>query len=83
MPRRAARLDRVAHRLDAGAVAFDARQVALRRPAAVAVHDDGDVRRQPVEGDLPRQRVVRVPGRNPRQQLVKRHVANPSNETST
>ena len=38
---------------DAGAMAFDARQVALRRPAAVAVHDDRDVARQPVAVDLP------------------------------
>ena len=42
-PRRA--FDDVAHRLDAGAMSFDARQVALRRPAAVAVHDDRDVLR--------------------------------------
>ena len=43
MPRRADDLDRVADRRDAGLVALDARQVALRGPAAVAVHDDGDV----------------------------------------
>ena len=29
-------------------VALDARQAALLRPAAVAVHDDGDVPRQPL-----------------------------------
>ena len=46
--------DGVAHGVDAGAMAFDARQVALRGPAAVAVHDDGDVRRQPLEVHLPR-----------------------------
>ena len=34
--------------VDAGAMALDARQVALRRPAAVAVHDDGHVRGEPV-----------------------------------
>ena len=44
MPSRADAFDDVAHRFDAGAMPFDARQVALRRPAAVAVHDDGDVR---------------------------------------
>ncbi len=53
-------LDGVAHRLDAGAMPFDARQVPLRGPAAVAVHDDGDVRGQPVEVDLARERLVRV-----------------------
>ena len=70
-PRRG--FDDVAHRIDAGAVAFDARQVALRRPAAVAVHDDGDVGRQLIEVDLPRQRFVGRSWRNPRQELLKRH----------
>ena len=70
-PRRA--LDDVAHGVDAGAVAFDARQMALRRPAPVAVHDDGDVRRQLVEIDLARQRFVGRSRRNPRQELLKRH----------
>ena len=73
MPSRAERLDDVAHRVDAGAVAFDARQMALRRPAAVAVHDDGDVRRQLLEVDLARQRLVGRSRRNPRQELLKRH----------
>ena len=67
-------LDRVAHGVDAGAMPFDARQVALRGPAAVAVHDDGDVRRQPVEVHLARERLVGMAGRNPRQELLKRHV---------
>ncbi len=46
---------------DAAAVALDARQAALLRPAAVAVHDDGDVLRQPrgVEAGL-RQPLQRV-----------------------
>ena len=70
MPRRADRFDGVANRVDAGAMPFDARQVALRGPAAVAVHDDGDVRRQPVEIDLPGERFVGMAGRNPRQELV-------------
>ena len=73
MPSRAERLDDVADRVDAGAVPFDARQMALRRPAAVAVHDDGDVRRQLLEVDLARQRLVGRSRRNPRQQLLKRH----------
>ena len=52
---------------------FDARKVALRRPPAVAVHDDGDVRRQQIEIDLPDEHFIRVAGRNPRQQLFARH----------
>ena len=47
--------------------------MALRRPAAVAVHDDRDVRRQLLEVDLPRQRLVGRSWRNPRQELLKRH----------
>src|SRR5207248_539775 len=39
-------LDGAAHALDAATVSFDARQSAALRPAAVAVHDDGDVVRQ-------------------------------------
>ena len=66
-------LDGVAHGVDAGAVSFDARQMALRGPAAVAVHDDGDVRGQPIELNLAGQRRVGVSGRNPRQEVVKRH----------
>ena len=77
-PRR--RFHDVAHRVDAGAVAFDPRQVPLRRPAAVAVHDDGDVRGKPLEVDLARQRFVGRSWRNPRQQLLKRHAC-PSRET--
>ena len=73
MPSRAERFDDVADRVDAGAMAFDARQMALRRPAPVAVHDDGDVGRQLLEIDLPRQRFVGRSRRNPRQQLLKRH----------
>ena len=48
---------------------FDPRQVALRRPPAVAVHDDGDVLRQPLEVDLPDQHFVRMAARNPREEL--------------
>ena len=70
-PRRG--LDDVADRVDAGAVAFDARQVALRRPASVAVHDDGDVRGELLEVHLARERFVGRSGRNPRQELLKRH----------
>ena len=51
-------LDDLAHRGDAGAVAFDARQVARARPAAVAVHDHGDVPRQPLEIDLLEERLL-------------------------
>ncbi len=48
-------------------------QVALRRPAAVAVHDDGDVLGQAVEVDLPRQRVFGGAGRHNGEDVVKRH----------
>jgi hypothetical protein len=54
----------------------------LRRPPAVTVHDDRDVRRETVEGDLSRQRGVRIPGGHPGQQFVKRH-AGILEETST
>ena len=40
-------LDRRAHGCDSGAVSGHARQVAAFRPATVAVHDDGDVFREP------------------------------------
>ena len=40
------RLDGAANRLGAGAMAGDARQAARRGPAAVAVHDDGDMARR-------------------------------------
>jgi hypothetical protein len=56
--------------------------MALRRPPAVAVHDDGNVHREAVEGDLPRECGIRIPGGNPRQQFVKRH-AGILEETST
>ena len=59
-PRRG--LDRIAHGLDAGAVAFDARQMAGRGPSAVAVHDDGDVARQPGEIHLAHERLFGRPG---------------------
>src|SRR5262249_52105408 len=39
----AAFFHRGAHAVGAAGVALDARQTALPRPAAVAVHDDGDV----------------------------------------
>src|ERR1043165_2894292 len=45
-------LDDLAHRGDAGAVALDAGEVACAGPAAVAVHDDGDVPRQPLQIDF-------------------------------
>jgi len=35
--------DRASHRLDAAPVALDPRHAACRRPAPVAIHDDGDV----------------------------------------
>ena len=67
-PRR--RFDDVAHRVDAGAVAFDARQMTLRGPPAVAVHDDGNVGGELLEIDLSRQVFVRRSRRNPGQELL-------------
>jgi hypothetical protein len=52
---------------------FDSWQMALRCPPAVAVHDDRDVRRQPLEVHLAREHLVRVAGRNRCEQLLKRH----------
>jgi hypothetical protein len=49
---------------------FDARKMALRRPAAVAVHDDGDVGGQLIEVDLAGQRFVRRSGRDRREELL-------------
>jgi hypothetical protein len=69
--------DSVPHGVDAGAVALDARQVALRRPAAIAVHDDRDVRREPLEVELIDEHQVSIPGRDPGQQLVTRHAVCP------
>ena len=74
-PRRC--FDDVADRIDAGAMAFHAGKVALSRPSPVPVHDDRDVRRQLLEIDLARQLLVRRSGRNPRQQLLKRHAECP------
>jgi hypothetical protein len=54
-------------------VAFDSRQVALRRPPAVAVHDDGNMRGELVEIHLSRKRFIGRPRRHPRQELIKRH----------
>ena len=67
------RLDDVADRFDAGAMALDPRQVSLRGPAAVAVHDDGDVLRQPVEIHLSRKRLLGRPGRHDGKNVLKRH----------
>jgi hypothetical protein len=52
---------------------LDARQVALRGPAAVAVHDDRYVLGKPIEVDLPRQSVLNGAGRYHRKNVVKRH----------
>src|SRR3954466_12968159 len=54
-------------------MALDPRQMPLRRPPAVAVHDDRDVGGQLLEVDLPRQRFVMRSRRNRRQELLKRH----------
>ena len=67
------RLDDIPHRIDSGTVSLDPRQVTLRRPTAVAIHDDGDVRGQLLEIHLARHRLIRRSWRRPRQELVKRH----------
>ena len=59
---------------DAAAMALDARQAALLGPAAVAVHDDGDVPRQPLRIEAgaaaPRSAAIVVGGLN----VAARHV---------
>ena len=71
-------LDGVTHGINAGAVTLHPGQVALGGPAPIPVHDDCDVRRQPLEIHLPRERLVGMPGRDRRQELLKRHVRSPA-----
>src|SRR5260370_7654739 len=52
-------------RFDAAAMAFPTRQAARRRPAAVAVHDDGNVPRHGEIADLSVQRHVLRPPLQP------------------
>src|SRR4029453_4538085 len=72
-PRSSRCFDDVADRIDAGAVPFDAWKMSLSRPSTVAVHDDGDMGRQPLEIDLTRQKFVRGTGRNTGGERLKRH----------
>ena len=65
--------DDLADRLDAGAMALDARQVTLCGPAAVAVHDDRHVFGEAVEVHQPRQLVFDGARRHNREDVVKRH----------
>ena len=60
-----------AHRVDPGAVPLDSRQVTLPRPAAVAVHDDGDVARQPLGVELACKLGVGAVGRQPLEESVR------------
>ena len=73
MPRRAEPFDDVADRVDARAMSLDARQVALRGPAAVAVHDHGDMAGQAVEVDLTGERLFRGAGRQDGKEVIERH----------
>ena len=57
-----ARLDHGPRRLHAGAMAGDARQMPPLRPAAVAVHDDGDVLGQPLRVESSRRASSRLAG---------------------
>src|SRR6476646_6894948 len=50
-------LDGVPHGVDAGPVPFDAGQMTVRGPPAVAVHDDRDVARHPPEVDAAHERL--------------------------
>ena len=51
-PQSRRRFDDVPHRVDAGPVPFHSRQMTLRGPPPIAVHDDGDVSGQPLEVDV-------------------------------
>src|ERR1700693_3111531 len=55
-------LDGSAGGADSGTVAGDAGQMALLGPAAVAVHDDGDVARQALEVELLEERGFHLVG---------------------
>ena len=66
-------LDRVAHRLDPGAVALDAVLLAQLRPAPVAVHDDRDVAREPLPVDRAQQVLFAGPGWHDLEQILERH----------
>ncbi len=66
-------LDRLAHGLDAGAVALDARLAALLRPAAVAVHDDRDVTRQAREVDRTKDLRLVAAGGHDLEQVLQGH----------
>jgi len=66
-------LDDIADRVDAGAMAFDTRQMSAGGPPPIAVHDDGDVRGELLEVHLTRQGLVGRTWRNPGQELLKRH----------
>jgi hypothetical protein len=52
---------------------LDAREMALPGPAPVAVHDDGDVARQPIGMDLSGEIRLDASRWNPRQQLIDAH----------
>ena len=67
------RLDGAAHRLRPGPVPGDARQSARRGPASVAVHDDGDVRRDRGRrrGGLARGKLAGAGGRHARDQTCR------------
>src|SRR5262245_26860298 len=69
------RLDDVADRFDPGAVPLDAREMPLRRPPAVAVHDDRDVSGEPLEINLPCERLFGRPGRDDSENVLERHGA--------
>ena len=59
--------------IGSGAMTFDARQMALRRPPPVAVHDHGDVLRQPIEVHLPREGLLGGPGGHDGEKIFEGH----------
>ena len=66
-------LDRGSYGLRAGTVPFDTWKMPGRRPAAVAVHDDRDVARQPREIHTAHERVLHGPLGHGREHVGKSH----------
>ena len=54
-------------------MSLDTRQMTLRGPAAVAVHDHGHMSGQAVEVDLTGERLFRGAGRQDGKEVIERH----------
>ena len=72
-PQPGGRLHHVPDRIDTRPMALHPGQMPLGRPPAVAVHDDGHVRRQTIEVHLSGERRFARTGRSPGQQLFETH----------